>query len=109
VKIAISKASLQSGFFETRVLTDITLNNNTVSNITQDIEECSEAAEVSQLQPTCQSSLSRLRDYHQKLAAYYDPSQASDLKSHMLPIDVQNPQFTFEFAKEFQESMQRED
>jgi len=43
------------------------------------------------------------------LAEYYNPKITHKLKSDMLPMDIQNPQFTFEYAGEFQQSMQRDE
>jgi hypothetical protein len=42
------------------------------------------------------------------MAAYYDKTKSHPLKADMLLVDIHQPQFTCEYAKEFQESMQRE-
>lgn len=43
----------------------------------------------------------RLKEYHEQVKKYYDPREDCDLKKGMLQIDVRNPEFSFEFAKEF--------
>ena len=51
----------------------------------------------------------RLAEFHKMYKDYYNPNVHHPLKAHVLPVDIQNPQFTFEYAAEFQKSMQREE
>lgn len=39
---------------------------------------------------------------------YYDPDQQHSAKKSILPLDIKNPEFTFEYAAEFQQSMQHQ-